>query len=109
MSRIDLLLWIVLPYVALTVFVVGHVWRYRADQFGWTTRSTQLLESRRLRPAVLAFHFGLLAVLGGALGAVLAQRSLGHKTRKQPFATILLAICATQVIVAGWVIASRLC
>ena len=54
MSRVDLLLWVVLPYAAMTVFVAGHIWRYRHDQFGWTTRSTQLLESRRLRPAVLA-------------------------------------------------------
>jgi nitrate reductase gamma subunit len=76
MSRIDLLLWIVLPYAALTVFVAGHVWRYRRDQFGWTTRSTQLLESRRLRPAVLAFHLGLLAVLGGHVLGILVPSSL---------------------------------
>ena len=45
------------------VIVFGHVWRYRHDQLGWTTRSTQLLESRQLRAGVLLFHFGLLAVL----------------------------------------------
>ena len=76
MSRIDLLLWIVLPYCAMTVFVVGHIWRYRQDQFGWTTRSTQLLESNRLRPAVLLFHFGLFAVLGGHVLGLLVPSSL---------------------------------
>jgi len=76
MSRIDLLLWIVLPYTAMTVFVVGHIWRYRQDQFGWTTRSTQLLESRRLRPAVLLFHLGLLAVIGGHVLGLLVPSSL---------------------------------
>nr|WP_217914172.1 respiratory nitrate reductase subunit gamma [Miltoncostaea marina] len=75
MSRIDLLLWIVLPYAALTVFVVGHVWRYRHDQFGWTTRSTQLLERRRLRPAILLFHVGLLAVIGGHVLGILVPAS----------------------------------
>lgn len=76
MSRTELLLWIVLPYVSLTVFVVGHVWRYRHDQFGWTTRSTQLLESRRLRLGVLLFHLGLLAVLGGHVLGLLVPASL---------------------------------
>src|SRR5699024_5343676 len=37
MSATDILLWGVLPYVVTAVFVVGHVWRYRYDQFGWTT------------------------------------------------------------------------
>ncbi|HMN98635.1 MAG TPA: respiratory nitrate reductase subunit gamma [Miltoncostaeaceae bacterium] len=76
MSRTELLLWIVLPYVSMTVFVVGHVWRYRHDQFGWTTRSTQLLESRRLRLGVLLFHLGLLAVLGGHVLGLLVPASL---------------------------------
>jgi nitrate reductase gamma subunit len=59
------LLWLTVPYVAFTSFVVGHIWRYRHDQFGWTTRSSQLHESRLLRLGSPLFHFGLLAVLGG--------------------------------------------
>ncbi|HZE01479.1 MAG TPA: respiratory nitrate reductase subunit gamma, partial [Pseudonocardiaceae bacterium] len=63
------LLWLTLPYVAFTSFVVGHIWRYRNDQFGWTTRSSQSHEGRLLRLGSPLFHFGLLAVLGGhALG-----------------------------------------
>ncbi|HEU4752909.1 MAG TPA: respiratory nitrate reductase subunit gamma, partial [Armatimonadota bacterium] len=45
----DLLLWVAFPYFCLAVFVVGHVWRYRQDQFGWTSHTTQLLENRWLR------------------------------------------------------------
>lgn len=60
-----MLLWVTVPYVAFTSFVLGHVWRYRHDQFGWTTRSSQLYESRLLRLGSPLFHFGLLAVLGG--------------------------------------------
>ncbi len=59
------LLWLTLPYVAFTSFVVGHIWRYRHDQFGWTTRSSQSHEGRLLRAGSPLFHFGLLAVLGG--------------------------------------------
>src|SRR5262249_58500432 len=56
--RADLFVWLVLPYVSLTVFVVGHWWRYRRDQFGWTSRSSQLLESRLLAWGSTLFHYG---------------------------------------------------
>jgi nitrate reductase gamma subunit len=65
----DTVLWVVVPYVCLTVFVVGHVWRYRYDKFGWTTRSSQLYEDRLLRWGSPLFHFGILAVfLGHVMG-----------------------------------------
>jgi nitrate reductase gamma subunit len=65
MSAGDVLLWIILPYVAITVFVVGHWWRYRHAQFSWTSRSTQLLDRRVLGWASPAFHYGALAAVGG--------------------------------------------
>jgi nitrate reductase gamma subunit len=59
----------VVPYICLTTFVVGHVWRYRYDKFGWTTRSSQLYEDRLLRIGSPLFHFGILAVfLGHVMG-----------------------------------------
>jgi nitrate reductase gamma subunit len=64
-DTVDTLLWVVFPYVCLAVFVVGHFWRYRYDKFGWTTRSSQLYESRLLRLGSPLFHFGILFVLGG--------------------------------------------
>lgn len=69
------LLWMTVPYVAFTSFLLGHIWRYRQDQFGWTTRSSQLYESRLLRLGSPLFHFGLLAVLGGhVLGIAIPAR-----------------------------------
>lgn len=66
---LDILLWVVFPYVCLAVFVVGHYWRYRYDKFGWTTRSSQLYERRLLRWGSPLFHFGILAVfLGHVMG-----------------------------------------
>ena len=63
------LLYVVFPYVCLAVFVVGHFWRYRYDKFGWTTRSSQLYESRLLRWGSPMFHFGILVVfLGHVMG-----------------------------------------
>ncbi|MGH7777825.1 MAG: respiratory nitrate reductase subunit gamma [Candidatus Dormibacterales bacterium] len=64
-------LWLVSPYVAIAVFVVGHVWRYRQDKFGWTTRSTQLLESRWLAFGSNLFHYGALAAIAGHVLGIL--------------------------------------
>jgi nitrate reductase gamma subunit len=64
-SGLDIMLWVAVPYVCLAVFVVGHAWRYRYDKFGWTTRSSQLYESRLLRLGSPLFHFGILFVLMG--------------------------------------------
>src|SRR5690349_11169157 len=68
------LLWVVLPYVALAVFVLGHIWRYRYDKFGWTTRSSQLYERRLLRIGSPLFHFGILIVLLGHIGGLVIPK-----------------------------------
>jgi nitrate reductase gamma subunit len=65
MRQGELLLYVVLPYAAIAVFVVGHVWRYRRDQYRWGARSTQLLESRVLAWGSTIFHFGVLAAIAG--------------------------------------------
>jgi nitrate reductase gamma subunit len=65
---------VIFPYLCLAVFVVGHYWRYRYDKFGWTTRSSQLYESRLLRIGSPLFHFGMLVVIvGHVIGLVIPQ------------------------------------
>ncbi|MBL3668863.1 respiratory nitrate reductase subunit gamma [Streptomyces sp. M2CJ-2] len=68
------LLWVALPYVCLAVFVLGHIWRYRYDKFGWTTRSSQLYERRLLRIGSPLFHFGILVVLIGHIVGLLVPK-----------------------------------
>ncbi|MFG2006222.1 respiratory nitrate reductase subunit gamma [Spirillospora sp. NPDC048911] len=72
---LDILLWVALPYATIAVFVLGHYWRYRYDKFGWTTRSSQLYESRLLRVGSPLFHFGILVVLLGHIGGLLIPSS----------------------------------
>lgn len=68
------LLWAALPYVTIAILVVGSIWRYRYDKFGWTTRSSQLYESRLLRIGSPLFHFGILVVLiGHVIGLVIPE------------------------------------
>jgi nitrate reductase gamma subunit len=69
------LLWGVLPYLMLATLIGGTIWRYRYDQFGWTTRSSQLYESRLLRIGSPLFHFGLLFVVVGHVGGLMVPES----------------------------------
>jgi nitrate reductase gamma subunit len=71
----DVFLWVIVPYLCLTTFVVGHLWRYRYDKFGWTTRSSQLYEARLLRWGSPLFHFGMLGVVGGHVIGLLVPQS----------------------------------
>jgi nitrate reductase gamma subunit len=75
MSGLALLFWIVLPYVALSVFVVGHIWRWRVDQYGWTSRSSQLQESRLLSVGGPVFHYATFAAIGGHVLGILIPAS----------------------------------
>ncbi|WP_024805153.1 respiratory nitrate reductase subunit gamma [Nocardia sp. BMG51109] len=73
-SAVDILLWVAVPYAALAICLVGHVWRYRYDKFGWTTRSSQLYENRLLRLGSPLFHYGIVFVfLGHVLGLVVPE------------------------------------
>ena len=74
MNAVDVLLWIVFPYVAAASFVVGHILRYRYDQFGWTSRSSQIYESKLLRWGSPLFHYGMLAVFAGHVVGLLVPR-----------------------------------
>ncbi|MET8947870.1 respiratory nitrate reductase subunit gamma [Streptomyces sp. NPDC004542] len=75
MSSWDLWWWVILPYLALVTFVVGHVWRWRYDQFGWTSRSTQLQERRLLKWGGPLFHYGTFAAIAGHVMGILVPES----------------------------------
>lgn len=64
-STTETLLWVVFPYVVLAVFVLGHVWRFRTDRFGWTSRSSQIYESKLLSIGSPMFHFGIIGIFFG--------------------------------------------
>lgn len=68
-------LWTALPYASLVLLVVGLVWRYRTDQFGWTSRSSQWNESAILRWASPLFHVGIIFVFLGHVMGLLIPKS----------------------------------
>lgn len=77
-EALELAVWVIFPYVMLASFVGGHIWRYRYDKFGWTSRSSQLHESRLLRWASPMFHFGILIVLFGHFVGLVIPASVTH-------------------------------
>ncbi|MDA8354894.1 MAG: respiratory nitrate reductase subunit gamma [Actinomycetota bacterium] len=70
-SGLEIFWWAVIPYVAIAIFVIGHIWRYRYDQFGWTTRSTELQEKRWLRWGGPIFHYATFLAIGGHVIGIL--------------------------------------
>ncbi|MEU4761942.1 respiratory nitrate reductase subunit gamma [Actinosynnema sp. NPDC023794] len=104
-STLDIMLWVVVPYVAIAVFVVGHFWRYRYDKFGWTTRSSQLYESRLLRLGSPLFHFGILVVVLGHVGGVLVPKSwtqaVGISDTAYHVVAVVLGVLAGACTLAG--------
>ncbi len=101
-------LWVVFPYLAIGAFVVGLIWRYRYDQFGWTTRSSQIYENRLLRIGSPLFHFGLLfAFLGHLMGLVIPMswtNALGIPQSAYHLVAVLGGIVSGLMIVAGFAI-----
>ena len=71
----NLFWWVILPYLALATFVIGHIWRYRYDQFGWTSRSTELQEKKLLKWGGPLFHYGTFAAIGGHILGILVPES----------------------------------
>lgn len=72
-------IWVAGPYVVTLAFIVGMVWRYRYDRYGWTSRSSQIYESRLLRIASPLFHVGILMALGGHIGGLVVPASVTEK------------------------------
>jgi len=107
LSTGNVLLYVILPYVAVTVFVVGHYWRYKTDQFNWTSHSTQIFESRIMSWAGPAFHYGALAAIGGHVVGMLIPESLTHSLGIQEstyrWFSAIVGTLAAVVVVIGFV------
>lgn len=62
---IDQLLWVIFPYVCMVVFIIGHIFRYRYDQFGWTAKSSEFFEKKQLMVGSFMFHIAIIPVFLG--------------------------------------------
>jgi nitrate reductase gamma subunit len=74
MSFLNQFLWVIVPYVCLAVFVAGHIFRYRHDQFNWTAKSSEFIEKKNLRVGSMLFHLGVLPVIAGHVAGLLVPK-----------------------------------
>lgn len=83
MSKIDLLLFGVYPYIALAICLIGSWARFDLSQYSWKSGSSQVFnrnaaEQRYMRIASNLFHVGILFVLAGHFVGLLTPESIYH-------------------------------
>jgi nitrate reductase gamma subunit len=64
-NMIELLLFVVLPYLALIICIGGSIYRARTQALTYSALSSQFLENRSLVWGSLPWHIGILAILLG--------------------------------------------
>src|SRR3989304_7068357 len=72
----DILLFVVLPYVAVVLAIVGSIYRYFGNRFSSSSLSSQFLENRQLFWGSVPWHYGILFLLTGHLVGLLIPRTV---------------------------------
>ncbi len=105
MTTVQTFLWVAFPTSAIVAFVVGQFWRYRYDKFGWTTRSSQVYESKLLRWGSPMFHLGILMVIAGHVVGLLIPRewlyAIGISEEMYHVAAVGFGVIAAVMVVTG--------
>lgn len=73
---LDLLLFVVLPYLAAVIFLVLTIQRYRSQTFTYSSLSSQLLENQFHFWGMVPFHYGIITILTGHVVAFLIPRQI---------------------------------
>jgi nitrate reductase gamma subunit len=75
MNILNTLVFLVFPYLVLATFVVGHMYRYLVNPYGWNTKSSELLDKKGLKFGVTIFHWGIIfTLLGHGAGLLIPQK-----------------------------------
>lgn len=76
MTILNTFLFIILPYLALAIFFVGTIYRYRKVKFQISSLSSEFLEGKRLFWGSVPFHWGMVFLFFGHLIAFLIPSSV---------------------------------
>lgn len=109
---LDLLLFVVFPYVATVLAVLGGVYRYVNDRFSYSSQSSQFLERRSLFWGSVAWHYGVLVILLAHLVALLFPRQwatlIASPVRLYVLETTGLALAVLTIVGLAILIVRRL-
>ncbi|HEC28380.1 MAG TPA: respiratory nitrate reductase subunit gamma [Gammaproteobacteria bacterium] len=67
MNSLSDFLFIAYPYIAVSIFFVGAIWRYKSNSFKYSSLSSQFLEGKTVFWGIVPFHFGILILFLGHL------------------------------------------
>lgn len=101
-----------LPYIALTILLVGSVARYERDPFTWKSKSSQLLRRKQLVWGSVLFHVGVLIIFFGHLFGLLLPiefydaLGVGHSF-KQLLAAVGGGLAGVMALIGGLLLAHR--
>ncbi|SCS81479.1 respiratory nitrate reductase subunit gamma [Staphylococcus caeli] len=68
-------LWVILPYLCVAIFIIGHLARFKFDKFSWTAKSSEFIEKKQLKWGSLMFHLGIIPVAMGHVVGLLIPAS----------------------------------
>lgn len=54
-----------MPYVLVTIAVVGAIWRFTTNKYSWSSQSSQFLENKTLFFGSFPWHYGIVTLLVG--------------------------------------------
>jgi len=106
MNNIDIFLFIVLPYLAVVIFFVGTIYRYRYNRFSYSSLSSQFLENNALFYGSQAFHWGIIFLFFGHLIGFIFPATV-TALNNQPVRILIIegtALIAGLVTLAGMII-----
>ena len=64
---INVFLFVILPYIAVTTAIVGAIWRYVTNRFSFSSISSEFLERSQLFWGSVPWHWGIITILLGHL------------------------------------------
>ena len=76
LNWLQIFLFGVYPYIALTIAIIGTWVRFDLSQYSWKSGSTQMLRTKNMRVASNLFHVGIIVVLLGHLFGMLTPHFL---------------------------------
>lgn len=110
MLKFDVVIYVVFPYVAITIATLGCIYRLVQLPFTANARSSQILESGRLFWGVILFHFAVLGTVGTHFGGLFTPRAISHFLISNPLihgAMIVIGITIGLSMLAGLFILLR--
>lgn len=68
---LDYFLFQILPYISLSVLLIGSIVRFDRDPYGWRSKSSQILRKRQLMIGSGLMHVGIIVILVGHIAGLL--------------------------------------